>query len=125
MNTAKRILIIEDEIPLLNILSSKLLHEGFVVLEAQNGKDGLAMALSKHPDLILLDIVLPIMDGVTMLKQLHTDSWGKRAKVIMLTNLSDNQSVVQALALGSHDFLVKSDWKIEDIVRVIHDELKT
>ena len=124
MSQTQKILIVEDEIPLLNILSNKLAGEGFVVLEAKNGTTGLEMALAEHPDLILLDIILPGMDGITVLKQLHADRWGKKAKVVMLTNLGDNQSVASALALGSRDFLVKSDWKIEDVVKVVHDKLK-
>jgi DNA-binding response OmpR family regulator len=124
VNPAKTILIVEDEIPLLNILSDRLAREGFAVLEAQNGKAGLKIALAEHPDLILLDIILPVMDGITVLKRLHADPWGKTAKVIMLTNLGDSQNVADALAFGSHDFLVKSDWKIEDVVRVVRDKLK-
>lgn len=124
MSLVKRILIVEDELPLLNVLRDKFVREGFSVLEATDGKQGLESALAEHPDLILLDIILPVMDGVTMLKKLHADDWGKDARVIMLTNLSDNKSVADALALGSHDFLVKSDWKIEDVVKAVNHKLK-
>ena len=124
MSKAKTILIVEDEVALLNVLCTKLASEGFTVLAAQNGQDGLQIALAAHPDLILLDIVLPVMDGLTVLKELHADKWGKRAKIIMLTNLGDIQSVVDTLVFGSHDFLVKSDWKIEDVVKTVRDRLK-
>lgn len=124
MPTNKKILIVEDEISLMNVLRNVLTREGHTVFGAKNGQEGLATALSEHPDLILLDILLPVMDGITMLKKLHADEWGKNSKVIMLTNLGTNQAVADALELGSHDFLVKSDWKIEDLVKVIHDTLK-
>lgn len=120
----KKILIVEDEAPLLSVLHDKLVQEGYRVLAAKNGKEGLAVALSEHPDLILLDILLPDMNGLAVLKEIHSDDWGKNAKVIMLTNLSDNQSVADSLEQGSFDFLVKSDWKLEDVAKVIRDKLK-
>lgn len=122
-NPAKKILIVEDETSLLGALRDRFTREGFTVLEAKNGKQGLEIALSEHPDLILLDIILPIMDGITMLKNIHADAWGKDAKIITLTNLSDNQIVADAIELGSYDFLVKSNWKIEDVVKVVRDKL--
>ena len=125
MKTAKTILIVEDEVPLLNVLRDKLTHEGFAILTAEDGVEGLELALTKHPDLILLDINLPGMDGLTVLKHINADAWGAKAKVIMLTNLNDYQSVAAALALGSKDFLVKSDWKIEELVKIVHENLRT
>lgn len=123
MGNEKTILIVEDETPLRNALRDRLIREGFITLEAKNGQEGLEIALSQHPDLILLDILLPVMDGITMFKKLHADPWGKDAKVIVLTNLNDNKMVADAIALGSHDYLVKSDWKIEDVIKVVRDKL--
>lgn len=125
MKDKKKILIVEDEIPLLDALKDRLTREGFDILQARDGKQGLELALSEHPDLILLDILLPVMDGITIFKKLHADIWGKDAKVIVLTNLSDNKNVADAIAMGSHDFLVKSDWKIEDVVKVVRDKLQS
>ena len=99
--------------------SVKLMLEGFIVLEAENGEEGLDVALRDHPDLILLDIIMPKMDGLTMLKKLREDVRGKNTKVILLTNLSDNEKVSEALLQGSYDYLVKSDWKIGDVVAKI------
>ncbi len=118
------ILIVDDEISLLNALRDKLTHENFVTLEAKNGEEGLALALSAHPDLILLDIVMPKMDGMTMLKKLREDAWGKNVKVIMLSNLSDMKNVVDAIQQESYDYLVKSDWKLEDVVTKVREKLK-
>ena len=115
--------IVEDELSLLEVLTDKFSKEGFKVLRAKNGKDGLKVALTEHPDIILLDIIMPVMDGMTMLKKLREDEWGKDAKVIILTNLSDNEKTAQALADGSNDYLVKSDWKIEDVVKKVEERL--
>lgn len=72
----KRILIVEDEIPMLKALVDKFSRAGFETLEAKNGIEGLAVALKEHPDLVLLDLVMPKMDGVKMMEKLREDSWG-------------------------------------------------
>ena len=123
MENNKKILVVEDEISLRGALRNKLAREGFVVLEAKNGKEGLEMALSAHPDLILLDIVMPVMDGMTMLQKLREDAWGAEAKIFMLTNLSDTSKVADAIMQGSYDYLVKTDWTLEDIVARIGKKL--
>lgn len=117
------ILIVDDEVSLRNALSDKLRHEGFIVLEAKNGEEGLDVALHNHPDLILLDIVMPVVDGITMLKNLRGDEWGRDVKVIMLTNLDGNGKVADAIVWGTQDYLVKSDWKLEDVVAKIRKRL--
>lgn len=124
MNNQKTILVIEDELSLSTALSDKLSREGFFILDAKNGQDGLNSALKNHPDLILLDIVMPVMDGMTMLKKLREDPWGKTVKVIILTNLTDGERVEEAVTHHSYEYLVKSDWKIEDISEKIKKELK-
>lgn len=116
--------IVEDEESLLNVLSEKFNSEGFRVLKAKNGEEGLKMALADHPDLILLDLLMPVMNGITMLKQLRLDPWGKNAKVIILTNLSDRAKVAEAGELESHEYLIKSDWKLDDVVAKVRERLK-
>jgi CheY-like chemotaxis protein len=116
----KKILIVEDEAPLRNAVSDILTFEGFTVFQAKNGQEGLTLALSEHPDLILLDLMMPVMDGLTMLEKLRQDpEYGKGAAVILLTNINDPEKVAQATEAGSYDFLVKSDWNIEDVVKKI------
>src|SRR5688572_30772596 len=110
---AQRILVVEDDVNLRGILRDSLTTEGFVVSEAKDGEQGLQIALAEHPDLILLDIILPGIDGLGVLTEIRKDkNWGQYAKVVMLTNLSDNQSVAACLELGAHSFLVKADWTI-------------
>lgn len=124
MKPTRKILIVEDEISLLNILTDKLTKEGYNVIKAIDGKEGLKLALSELPDLILLDINMPVMDGITMLKLLRKEDAGKKIEVVMLTNFSEYKLLAEAMELGSHDYLVKSDWKLEDVVKLIHDKLK-
>jgi len=124
MNTNKKVLIIEDETPLLNILSDKLSSAGYAVVKAQDGKSGLASAISEKPNLILLDITMPIMDGLTMLKYLRQEETIKDTEVVLLTNSSSSNLLVEALTLGAHDYLVKSDWSLDDVVKLVDGKLK-
>ncbi|MBU2229584.1 response regulator [Patescibacteria group bacterium] len=121
----EKILIVEDEDSMRMALSNKLTAEGYHVFVAQNGKEGLEIALKEHPNLMLVDIVMPVMDGMTMMKELRNDKWGKDAKAIILTNLSDAEKTAEAVDRGVYDILVKSDWKLEDVIDKIKDELNT
>ena|SRR5579859_4647359 len=125
MNEQKKntILIVEDETPLRHALSTKLIHEGFSVLQAIDGESGLAIALEKHPDLILLDIIMPNLNGITVLERLQADAWGKTVPIILLTNLSDELKVTENFPKNVVGYLVKSDWKLEDIVNRIKEQL--
>lgn len=118
----RKILIVEDEISLLAALTDKFTREGYEVITSINGKDGLKSALGNHPDIILLDIVMPVMDGITMLHKLREDDWGKNVKVILLTNLSNPQpgKVTQTLLKSASGYLVKSDWKIMNVVNQVN-----
>lgn len=119
----KIILIVEDEAALRGALSDKFTRAGFAVLEAGNGEEGLEVAKREHPDIILLDVMMPIMSGMAMFKQLREDTWGKSAKVIMLTNLNDAENIAGAMEKGSYDYFIKSDWKIEDLVTKVKESL--
>lgn len=125
-NENKTILIVEDEQDLREALADKLTREAFTVLTAKNGKVGLDSALLKHPDLILLDIVMPEMDGMTVLKKLREDVWGKTVPVILLTNLSATEEniIEEMVKYAPSHYLVKSDWKISDVVEKIRETLK-
>ncbi|MEK7557665.1 MAG: response regulator [Patescibacteria group bacterium] len=125
LDKQETILIVEDEITLNELICKKFESDGFLMLEAKNGEEGLKIALSSRPDIILLDIVMPVMDGITMLEKLREDEWGKNAKVIMLTNLNDSERVATAMTRGSYDYLVKCDWTIEDIVKKVREKLRS
>jgi len=117
----KKILIIEDESSLRNALRDKLIAEVFLVFEATNGEAGMELALKEHPDLILLDIIMPKMDGFVMLERMRMDPWGKKANVIILTNLSGQEYVLKSFRDEVYDFFIKTDVKIETLV----DKIKT
>ncbi|MCX6782061.1 MAG: response regulator [Candidatus Magasanikbacteria bacterium] len=120
----KEVLVVEDEVELAEVIASQLKEEKIGVRIARDGVEGLEMALKLHPDLILLDIIMPKMDGMTMLAHLRKDSWGKDAKVILLTNLSDNEKVAEAIKQQSYDYLVKADWNIRDVVKLVKEKLE-
>lgn len=117
------ILVIEDEGMLLSALEDKFTREGFTVLTAENGRAGLISALKNHPDLILLDIVMPVMDGITMLNKLRRTTWGKNAKVVLLTNLTDPGKITEHIIKAVTGCLVKADWKIGDVVKLVKKKL--
>lgn len=126
MPNNKKILIVEDESSLRNALRDKLTREDFIILEAKNGEEGLEIALREHPDLILLDIIMPVMDGMTMFKKLREENeWGKFVPVIILTNLaSDNETQHKNITeLEPSYFLIKTDWTLENIVAKIRERL--
>lgn len=120
----KTILIVEDEAPMLNVLADNLEAEGFAVLRAANGVEGLERALSGHPDLVLLDIMMPQMNGFTMLEKLRADEWGKKVPVIILTNFGDNEKVAEALADDVSEYFVKSDIKLEEVIARVKQKLE-
>ncbi|MFA6105227.1 MAG: response regulator [Patescibacteria group bacterium] len=119
----KKLLIVEDERTLLKVLKERFSKEGYEVSTAGDGAVALEMALTDHPDLILLDIVMPIMDGMTVLKKLRGNEWGKDVPVVLLTNLNIADKVADALDRGVYDYLVKSDWSLEDIVTKVNERL--
>lgn len=118
-----KILIVEDEGPLSEVLKDRFENENFKVYVAKDGAEGLLMALEKEPDVILLDIIMPKVDGLTMLKNLRTYERGKNIRVVVMTNVSDSKEVHEALAYGAGDFLVKSDWVIADLVASVRHQL--
>lgn len=120
----KKILIVEDEAPLLKVLTDRFKQEGFEVLTAGDGEQGLDIALKVFPDLILLDIVLPNMDGMEMLRKLRANPLGSNLKVILLTNLGDSAKILEGKDLRVIDYLIKSNFKLDNVVAMVKDKLK-
>jgi two-component system, OmpR family, response regulator RpaA len=119
----KKILIAEDDSMLRNIMKEKLAKEGFEVIPAKDGEEALHLALSLLPDLILLDILMPKMDGVTMLKKLRADKKSVGTPVILLTNLTYGPEIDEAIKHGVQDFMIKTNWKLDDVVKKIKQKL--
>lgn len=112
----KTVLIIEDDHFLSSMYAEKLSLEGFQVLTALDGRAGLTSALSASPDLIILDILMPEMDGLTVLKHLRADVATAHVPVIMLTNLSQSDQIDRAHELGANEYLVKAHFIPSEVV---------
>lgn len=115
MADQKKILIIEDESAIVKALSEHLERLGYDVSVALDGEEGLRKMRTVMPDIALLDIVMPKMDGLTMLREAKNDEKIQHIPIVMLTNLSDNKSISDAIEAGSTDFLVKVDYSLADL----------
>lgn len=122
MTVDKKILIVEDDKNLIQIINDKLELEKFQTLLAYDGEEGLISALQHHPDCILLDIKMPKMDGLQMLKKLREDKWGKSVPVIILSNVDSPDYVTKALKEMAVDYMIKSDWDLKDIIKKIKEQ---
>lgn len=118
-----KIALIEDDFIQASLIAEELIGSGFEVIRAADGKAGLDLILRERPDLIVLDIIMPVMDGITMLKELRKNEWGAQAKVVVLTNLNDENKIAEALGNQVFDYLVKTDWGLEDLVKRIKSRL--
>lgn len=122
----KKILIVEDDTLLLDALTKKFDSERFTVTQAHNGEEGLQKALADHPDIILLDIIMPKMDGIEMMKKVRSDEWGGKVPIILCTNVIPNDFITNAVfATEPSYYLVKSDTQIDDIVAKVNEILKS
>lgn len=115
----KKILVIEDDKFLLKIIKKKLSTEDYQLVQAMNGEEGLRAAREEKPDLILLDLVLPEMDGFEVLKKLKDNPACSAIPVIILSNLGEREKVNKGLKLGAADYLVKADLNPGEIVNRI------
>ena len=120
-NKAYKVLIVEDELNLQKAIGDKIQREGWQSLVASNGEEGLRMAMTEKPDIVLLDIIMPIMDGMTMLKELRKVS---KVPVLILTNLYDEKKLIEAFRGGSFDYLVKSNYSLNEVVEKIKEALE-
>jgi len=119
----KKLLIVEDEKALREVMV-KVLSREFEILTAVDGQAALKTALTEKPDLILLDIVLPLKSGVDVLKELRNDPWGKDALVIVLTNLSDPDTELNVKDFGVAGFYTKANISINGLLSDIKQILK-
>ncbi|EKD76304.1 MAG: Two component transcriptional regulator, winged helix family [uncultured bacterium] len=122
-NPQQKVLIIEDEVSILNGISDKFTHEGFFVIKAVDGQDGLDKALQEHPDFIIVDNLMPNTDGFYFLENLRKDKWGKAALVIMWSNSHDSSTIARAKKIGILDFMIKSEWEYRDVVKKVREYL--
>lgn len=119
----KKILIVEDDVFLSGIYQKKFELEGFEVVMADNGEKGFNEAKKKSPDLILLDILLPKLDGFAVLKKLKADNITKDIPVILLTNLGQKDDVEKGVEMGAEDYLIKVHFKPSEVVEKVRQIL--
>lgn len=124
MANTKTVLIVEDEKSLAEPLKLKLEKAGYSVYHGKNGQEGLDLVAKVHPDIILLDLLMPVMDGAQMLKHLSEKPETKNIKVIVLSNISDVDTASKVAGMGAMDYVVKSDWKLADIVTRVGNKLR-
>lgn len=121
---SSRILIVEDDQFLRDLMERKLIKEGFIVETAIEGESGLQKIKSWRPDLVLLDIILPGLDGFSILEKVKADASVANIPVILLTNLGQRDDVEKGLKLGAVGYLVKAHFTPGDIVEKVKSVLK-
>jgi DNA-binding response OmpR family regulator len=126
MENKINILVVEDEKSLREALCIKLENEGLGIFEAKDGVEGLEISLNKHPDLILLDIDMPKLDGMGMLRELRKDDWGKTVPVVIMTNLSSEDEKINKdiTELEPTYYFIKSEKPITEVIEKIKERLK-
>lgn len=120
----KTILIVEDDRFLHSLIGDKLSKAGAKTLSAFDGEDGLAKAKESKPDIVLLDILLPGIDGFEVLKQLKADPALKNVPVIILSNLGQEEDIKKGTEFGAEEFLIKANFTLEDILKKINSVLQ-
>lgn len=117
---AKKIVIVEDDKALANVLEDKLKSEGFTVTKAVNGEEGLTVIKTVRPNLVILDLMMPVMGGQAMLHRLRNLPEFKHLPVIVLTNAGDIENLEEAHWLNAY-FFIKSNTSLEEIVKSVQD----
>lgn len=123
-NMAKKILVIEDDKFLRELIARKLLDDGFVIIEATDGEEGIKKVKEEKPDLILLDLILPSIDGFEVLSQIKKDENLKSIPVIILSNLGQREEVEKGLKMGAVDYLIKAHFTLGEIIEKMKNILK-
>jgi CheY-like chemotaxis protein len=119
----KKVLIVEDDNFVAEVYSTKLMEMGHEIRIAQNGEEGLKMVGEDRPDLILLDIIMPVMGGIEMLASLKEKEEWKKIPVILLTNVGEKESVQKVQSLGVQDYLIKSHFTPAEVIEKIEGVL--
>ena len=119
----KKILLVEDDEMLHNMYTQKFKSQGYDVVSAYNGSEGVKLAEETKPDLILLDILLPKKNGIYVLEQLRSNPKTSRTRVIAFSNYNDPNTKKQAKELNVLDYLIKTDYTPQEIVQKIKSYL--
>lgn len=117
--TKQKILIVEDDKAISTALSHIMQRENFEVLTGQDGQEGLEIAIAQHPDLILLDMIMPKLSGHEVLKELRKDEWGKNVPVIVLSNSDQPATIAETMESGVSHYMLKADVKTDELLSTI------
>jgi len=114
-----KVVIVEDEPAIAEMYRFKLAQSGYEVRFALNGEEGLALVQEFQPDLILLDLMMPKMSGEEMLRRMRASDWGKKAKVIVLTNVTEDVVANQLDTLGISRYMVKANYTPSQVAQIV------
>jgi DNA-binding response OmpR family regulator len=117
------VLLVEDDEYIQKAYKIGLGDAGFKVVSAEDGKEGLEKMNSAKPDVILLDLVMPVMDGFEFLKKIKEDDNFKDIPVIVLSNLAQGPDIERARELGAVDYLIKTDFWMEEVIKKVNSHL--
>lgn len=119
----KKILIVEDDRALVTVLRDELGGHGFSASVAGDGEEALKKMRASQPDLVLLDLVMPVMDGFSVLEEMRGDDGLRDIPVVVLSNLGEDDDIKRALKLGALDYFVKAQHPIKEIAEKINQVL--
>lgn len=122
--TKKNILIVEDDSFIAVAYKEGLEREGYAVEIAEDGESALLMMKKTAPDLVLLDLIMPVMDGFEVLRLMKEDELLQTIPVVILSNLGQETDIEKGKSLGAEDYLVKADHTLDDVLCVIKKQLK-
>jgi DNA-binding response OmpR family regulator len=121
----KSVLVIEDSPDLAESLRDMLYMKDFEAIVALNGREGVVLATEHHPDLILLDICLPDIDGYEVYRRIRSDEWGVKAKIMILTASESIENISKNINLPNDSVLFKSDWSVKDLLEKIEEKINS
>jgi len=121
---AKTISIVEDDKFLRELIAQKLTKEGYEILTAIDGEEGITQIKEKKPDLVLLDLILPGIDGFEVLSRMKADSDLAKIPVVILSNLGQKEEVERGLKLGAVDYMIKAHFTPREIIDKVNSVLK-
>lgn len=120
----KKILIVEDDEALLNLYDKKLTNCGYEVVRAEDGVKGYEAAKREELDVILLDIMLPVMNGFELLKRLKRENFIEETPVVILSNYGETNNVTEGLINGAVEYLIKAEHTPAEVVNIVNDALR-
>lgn len=120
-----KILLVEDDSLIVKIYSTRLKADGYTILSADNGEDGLALAEKETPDLVLLDVMMPKVDGFTVLEKLRANAALRDKPILVYSNLAQDTEIEKAKQLGATEFIVKANISPTELVSKIKSYIKS